>query len=154
VVPPARDVEFARTAAGFNNETGGARLSVMGGALVAATFAGGGEQPAVRIVAAIDGVPIAPPPSKRVLAAETAQAVAKMMEQTCSDGSATKTFGRSNTKVAGKTGTLTKTKRLRSRPEARDRRLRAAREPRELAPARPRGGAPPDRSLLQACQRA
>jgi peptidoglycan glycosyltransferase len=109
VLPAARDLEFARTAAGFTNADSGARLSVMGGALVAATFARDGEQPPVRLVSAIDGVAIAPPPSKRVLEAETARAVGKMMEQTCTDGSATKVFGRSRTKVAGKTGTLTRT---------------------------------------------
>jgi peptidoglycan glycosyltransferase len=74
---------------------------------VAATFAGDGELPAARLVASIDGVELPVPTGKRVLAADTAQTVAKMMEQTCDDGSATRVFGKNST-VAGKTGTLTK----------------------------------------------
>src|SRR5690606_10885152 len=46
-IPQTRDLEFARAAAGFT----GAKLSVLGGAVLAATFAAGGEQPAARLVA-------------------------------------------------------------------------------------------------------
>lgn len=108
VIPPNRDLDYARTAAGFANDSGGAKLSVMGGALVAATFAGDGELPAARLVASIDGIALPRAPSKRLVPADTARAVAKMMEQTCEDGSARRVF-KKGTKVAGKTGTLTKT---------------------------------------------
>lgn len=104
--PEARDLEHARVAAGFKN----AKLSVLGGALVASTFAGGGEQPMPRLVASIDNVPLVAPPARRMIPAATAQAVAKMMAETCIDGSAAKVFQKKKrVAVAGKTGTLTRT---------------------------------------------
>ena len=107
VVPAGRDLEFAKTAAGFSSD---AKLSVVGGAIVAATFAGDGEQPMPRIVASIDGNAVASAPSRRVISAKTARTVARMMAETCDSGSAAKSFGRSNTlRVAGKTGTLART---------------------------------------------
>ncbi|HEU0034073.1 MAG TPA: penicillin-binding transpeptidase domain-containing protein [Kofleriaceae bacterium] len=109
-LPSAKDLEFARAAAGFSNDNFGAKLSVLGGALVTATFAKAGEQPAPQLVAAIDGKPVPVPAAHRVISADTARAVARMMVQTCDDGSAAKSFGRGReVKVAGKTGTLTKT---------------------------------------------
>ena len=105
-IPGTKDVEFARAAAGFK----GARLSVMGGALLTATFANAGEQPLPRLIASIDGKAIDALPGKRIITAEQAQSVARMMAGTCNDGSAAKTFARKRkVSVAGKTGTLTKT---------------------------------------------
>ena len=105
-LPAEKDLEFARAAAGFK----GARLSVLGGGLVAATFANDGEQPTPSIVASVDGKPVAPAAKKRVITALQAQAVARMMAGTCTSGSAAKTFSRKKrVSVAGKTGTLTKT---------------------------------------------
>ena len=105
-MPKARDLELARTAAGFK----GAKLSVMGGALLTATFANAGEQPTPRLVASIDGKPVEAPPMRRAITAEQARAVARMMAGTCNEGSAAKTFNRKRkVAVAGKTGTLTKT---------------------------------------------
>jgi cell division protein FtsI/penicillin-binding protein 2 len=106
-LPQTKNLEFAKTAAGFLNS----RMSVAGGALLAATFADRGQQPQLRIVASIDGKPVPVPPSKRVLSADAAAEVAKMMVGTCDSGSAAKSFrGRRETRVAGKTGTLTSTK--------------------------------------------
>lgn len=103
-IPQTRDLEFARAAAGFT----GAKLSVLGGAVLAATFAAGGEQPAARLVASIEGAPIAPAAPRRLIAADTARAIARMMVGTCDEGSAARVFGRHRKlKVAGKTGTLT-----------------------------------------------
>ena len=106
-IPQARDLEFARAAAGFT----GAKLSVLGGALLAATFAADGEIPAARLIASVDGAPVPPPPpARRAIAAETARAIARMMVGTCDGGSASRVFGaRRKVKVAGKTGTLTHT---------------------------------------------
>jgi cell division protein FtsI/penicillin-binding protein 2 len=103
VISQARDLQFARAAAGFT----GAKLSVLGGALLAATFASGGEQPAARLIASIDGAAVAPAQPRRTLPAETARAVARMMAGTCDEGSAARVFGRRRAlRVAGKTGTL------------------------------------------------
>lgn len=105
-LPTQRDLELARAAAGFK----GTRLSVMGGALLTATFANAGEQPAPQIVASIDGKPVASPKPRRAITKEQAQAVARMMAGTCASGSAAKTFARRRkVSVAGKTGTLTRT---------------------------------------------
>ena len=110
VMPATHDLEFARVAAGFSSEAGGAKLSVVGGALLAATFADDGQQPTPRLIASIDGVAVASPPSHRVITQATARAVARMMVQTCDGGSAARSFGKSRpVRVAGKTGTLTRT---------------------------------------------
>ena len=98
-LPDTHDLAFAQAAAGFS----GVKLSVLGGALLAATFANAGECPAPRLVAA------APDPgAHRVLPEAIARAVGKMMVGTCRDGSAARSFGR-GTVVAGKTGTLART---------------------------------------------
>lgn len=105
-IPKERDLELARAAAGFK----GARLSVMGGALLTATFANGGEQPVPRLVASIDGKPVVAPTMRRAITAAQAKSVARMMAGTCDEGSAAKTFRRKRkVSVAGKTGTLTRT---------------------------------------------
>ncbi|HET9626433.1 MAG TPA: penicillin-binding transpeptidase domain-containing protein [Kofleriaceae bacterium] len=105
-IPPARDLSFAQTAAGF----AGSQLSAVGGALLAATFADDGEQPVPRVIASIDGAAVAAPARRRAVPAIVAKAVSKMMLATCEMGSAAKSFGRHQAiHVAGKTGTLTRT---------------------------------------------
>jgi penicillin-binding protein A len=105
-IPDARDLRFAKIAAGFD----GSRLSAVGGALLAATFADGGEQPVPRLIASIDGVAPPIPAPRRAVTPEVARAVGRMMLATCEGGSAAKSFGkRQPIRVAGKTGTLTRT---------------------------------------------
>lgn len=105
-IPDTRDLRFAKIAAGFD----GSRLSAVGGALLAATFADGGEQPVPRLIASIDGVAPPVPAPRRAVSAEVARAVGRMMLATCEGGSAAKSFGkRQPIRVAGKTGTLTRT---------------------------------------------
>jgi cell division protein FtsI/penicillin-binding protein 2 len=116
-MPAERDLDYAKVAAGFqagaDERVAGARLSTVGGALVAATFADGGEQPVPQLIAAIDGIDLPAPPRRRVMSKATARKVSAMMEKTCDDGSAAKSFGRRRqsdptTRAAGKTGTLTR----------------------------------------------
>lgn len=110
-IPTAKGVEFAKTAAGFQN----VELSVMGGALLANTVATGGIAAPPRLIAGFDGDPSAPPGGlgQRVLEETVADEVAKMMGEACTDGSAAKAFaGRDRipgVQVAGKTGTLSTT---------------------------------------------
>jgi len=97
-LPHDKNLAFAQAAAGFHD----VKLSAMGGALLAATFADGGQQPVPHLVA--DDAPAAKP----LLPAEVAKAVRRMMVGTCEFGSAAKSFGRRRSyTVAGKTGTLT-----------------------------------------------
>ena len=105
-LPQQKDLTFAKAAAGFT----GSRLSVLGGALLSATFAGNGEQPVPRLIESIDGKPYVVAKPKRVLPENVAHTVAKMMEQTCDSGSAAKVFRHYQVDVAGKTGTLATTK--------------------------------------------
>jgi cell division protein FtsI/penicillin-binding protein 2 len=108
-LPKQKDLEFAKAAAGFH----GSRLSVLGGAVLASTFADKGEQPVPRIIDSIGGKPVDAPKARRVLDEKVAKAVAEMMVGTCASGSAAKSFRRSKTsgvEVAGKTGTLTTNK--------------------------------------------
>lgn len=104
-LPQQHDLAFAQAAAGFR----GARLSVLGGALLASTFANAGEQPQPRLVASIDGQPLPIASPRRAIPADAARAVARMMVGTCANGTAAKTFGSGHVQVAGKTGTLTTT---------------------------------------------
>ncbi|CAN5715740.1 hypothetical protein BH11MYX1_BH11MYX1_44220 [soil metagenome] len=107
-LPHEKTVDFARAAAGF----AGSRLSVLGGALLAATFADEGNQPMPRLIASImtsDGTctNVASTAAKRVLPENVAKEVSRMMVGTCNFGSAARTFGkRAKVTVAGKTGTL------------------------------------------------
>jgi cell division protein FtsI/penicillin-binding protein 2 len=102
-LPHDKNVDFARAAAGF----AGSRLSVLGGALLAATFADEGNQPMPRLIDSIAGAKLDLVTAHRVLAANVAKAVARMMVGTCEFGSAARTFGRhAKVTVAGKTGTL------------------------------------------------
>ncbi|MCA9679897.1 MAG: hypothetical protein KC464_33005, partial [Myxococcales bacterium] len=112
-IPDAKGVEFGKTAAGFT----GTYLSPVGGALLANTFATGGEMVTPRLVDAIvdDGGrhDLTAAPSTRVLPAKVARTVAAMMVETCDSGSAAKAFrGKDglprSVKVAGKTGTLSR----------------------------------------------
>ena len=105
-LPKDKDLDFAKAAAGFK----GSKLSVLGGALLSATFASGGEQPIPRIIDSINGKPFSVGKPKRVLPENVAKSVAKMMEGTCSSGSAAKTFRKRSVDVAGTTGTLTTNK--------------------------------------------
>ncbi|HEY6173637.1 MAG TPA: penicillin-binding transpeptidase domain-containing protein, partial [Kofleriaceae bacterium] len=105
-IPSVRDLNFAQAAAGFT----GSQLSAVGGALLAATFADDGEQPAPWLVASIDGVAVPPPGKRRAVTSDVARAVGRMMQATCEFGSAARSFGRRQAiRVAGKTGTLTRT---------------------------------------------
>jgi cell division protein FtsI/penicillin-binding protein 2 len=105
-VPAARDLAFAQTAAGFV----GSQLSAVGGALLAATFADAGEQPVPRLIASIDGVALPVAARRRAITSEVAHAVGRMMMATCEFGSAARSFGKHQAiRVAGKTGTLTRT---------------------------------------------
>jgi peptidoglycan glycosyltransferase len=114
-LPADNGVEFARTAAGFT----GTHLSATGGALLANAIATGGQAVTPRIVDAIvDGgrrVEITGAKPRRAIDATVAAQVGRMMEQTCTRGTAAKAFhGRRDElpggiQVAGKTGTLAKT---------------------------------------------
>jgi peptidoglycan glycosyltransferase len=105
-VPAAHDLAFAQTAAGFV----GSQLSAVGGALLAATFADAGEQPVPRLIASIDGVALPMAARRRAITSEIARAVGRMMMATCEFGSAARSFGKHQAiRVAGKTGTLTRT---------------------------------------------
>lgn len=104
-LPREKNLEFAQAAAGFN----GSRLSVLGGALLAATFAGEGNQPRPKLIDASETTFDKEAP-RRVLAPQVARAVGRMMVATCEFGSAAKSFRRRQKHrmdVAGKTGTLT-----------------------------------------------
>ena len=115
-VPPTNDLDFAKTAAGFENS----HLSPMGGALLADTIATRGLAVTPHLVdAVIDGgrrtsvVGAAP---RRALPEGVAARVGRMMEQTCVRGTARKAFhGRhrelpGGVRAAGKTGTLSRSK--------------------------------------------
>lgn len=105
-LPREKDLSFAKAAAGFT----GSRLSVLGGALIGATFAAAGEQPAPRIIESINGKPFTTPKPRRVIPAKVAKEVAEMMVGTCQSGSAAKSFRKhKKVEVAGKTGTLSTT---------------------------------------------
>ena len=106
-IPTTRDLAYAKTAAGFQ----GSRLSAAGGALLAATIADGGNQPVPHLIASIDGTPVPTPKPRRAISEAMAREVAEMMVGTCDSGSAAKIFNKGSRtyKVAGKTGTLSRT---------------------------------------------
>lgn len=118
LVVPYGDLEFARTAAGFQGST----LSPLGGAFLASVIAHGGEATKIRVIEQKN-----PPPDGstddaaelvgRVLKPLTAERIRRMMEVTVHGGTCRHAFsdeaGRpylGNIRVSGKTGTL--------RPEA------------------------------------
>jgi cell division protein FtsI/penicillin-binding protein 2 len=115
---PAERLERARTAAGFWHM----HMSPLHGALVASTIAAGGEMPrAFMVDRVVDGAGkviyrAEPRMFRRVIPRATAQTVGEMMTHTVHGGTAHKWFFDPNgnaflpdTKVAGKTGTLTAT---------------------------------------------
>jgi penicillin-binding protein A len=100
--------QLANTAAGF----GPVRLSPMHAALLAAIVANGGVFVPPVLVDEVQGAP-SPPAAEpwRVVDEAVAAALAEMMRSTVTDGTARRTFHRSNSalrgvQVAGKTGTL------------------------------------------------
>lgn len=116
---PDDELEFARASAGFWHT----KLSPFQGANMAQTIANGGEMIRSYIVDRVideDETELYKAPTerhvfKRVLDERTAWAVARMMEQTVRNGTSFRTFhdraGRpflGDTRVAGKTGTLSK----------------------------------------------
>ncbi len=101
---PYNDLDFARTAAGFENS----QLSVFGGAQLAFIVANGGE---LRPLHFQSNVPALPP--QRVMSERTARRLRSAMEVTIHSGTARESFvdefGHSTVgavQVAGKTGTL------------------------------------------------
>jgi cell division protein FtsI/penicillin-binding protein 2 len=108
---PYNDLDFARTATGFENST----LSVLGGAYLAAIVANGGMAPRFRIVrrAGDYEAPEQPEFLGRVLSASTARRLSSMMEVTVRGGTAHHAFTDEDgdrflggLRIAGKTGTL------------------------------------------------
>jgi penicillin-binding protein A len=102
---PFNDLEFARTAAGFQNS----RLSVFGGAQLALTVASGGAPRGMHLERSVE--PIAP--GDRVISETTAARIRRSMELAVQSGTARDAFldehGRNYLgyiQVAGKTGTL------------------------------------------------
>ena len=120
---PQDPLEFARTAAGFWNST----LSPIEAAEISLIVARGGESVRPRIVDAIvdaRGTEVwtapAAPESTRAIAADTAEKVAEMMQQTVREGTSWRAFHDARggaflpgIVVAGKTGTLTEAERRR-----------------------------------------
>lgn len=114
---PSDPLEFARTAAGFWNTT----LSPLEAAELSAVVARRGERVRPRIVERVEspdgGVVWSPPsgePIHRVIAPETAEQLATMMQRTVAEGTCRRAFhdglGRAflpGISIAGKTGTLT-----------------------------------------------
>lgn len=105
LVVPYNDLEFARTATGFENST----LSVFGGAQLALTVATGGLHRTMHLVKHAPS----PQAEPRILSAQTAARLRRSMEITVHSGTAREAFvderGRSRLgpiQAAGKTGTL------------------------------------------------
>jgi cell division protein FtsI/penicillin-binding protein 2 len=110
---PRDSLEYARAAAGFWHSS----LSVLHGALIAATIANHGEMPAARLIAkAVDAhgvpVPMRRAAARRVLDPAVADQVGRMMQLTTTMGTARHSFRDRKgqpflpIEVAGKTGTL------------------------------------------------
>jgi penicillin-binding protein A len=102
---PYNDLDFARTAAGFENS----QLSIFGGAQLALAIASGGLSRAMHL----RGTPDETETERRILSALTAQRLRRAMEITVQSGTAHEAFmtpeGRQYLgylQVAGKTGTL------------------------------------------------
>jgi len=111
LVVPYNDLEFARTAAGFQGST----LSPLGGAYLASVIAQGGLAQRLRVVRRAPGfeAPDEPQVVRRAMEATTAWRLTRMMEVTVHSGTCRPSFadesGRAllpNLRVAGKTGTL------------------------------------------------
>lgn len=96
---PSERLAFARTAAGF----GDVPLSPLHGAMLAATFAGGGMAPVPRFD------PEEPMRATRLMDANTAHAVRRMMVRTVKAGSARRSFRERGRPALGKLGAGGKT---------------------------------------------
>lgn len=114
-VPRQDALEYARTAAGFWHST----LSPMHGAIIAATIARGGTTPPLRLVERItdaegSSLEMDGAPSRRVISAEAAGTVGRMMVGTTEFGTARLGFHDKHSgkklfpgmEIAGKTGSL------------------------------------------------
>jgi cell division protein FtsI/penicillin-binding protein 2 len=106
---PYNDLEFARTAAGFQGST----LSPLGAAYLTSIIARGGEAMRLRILDTQDKAEHGVEKLGRVISARTAQRIARMMEVTVRNGTSRAAFsderGRpylKDIRVSGKTGTL------------------------------------------------
>lgn len=107
---PYNDLDFARTAAGFQGST----LSPLGGAYLASIIAQGGVSRRFHLVRPSgDAPPDDSDSDKRVLSASTARRITRMMEVTVHSGTARLVFNDESghsllpgIRVAGKTGTL------------------------------------------------
>jgi peptidoglycan glycosyltransferase len=110
---PSRPLEFARAAAGFWHSS----LSVLHGAMLAATIANDGEMPLPRLIekaVGADGRPLVLPGRRawRAIPAQAAREVGRMMLLTTTIGTARTTFRDKRgqrllpVEVAGKTGSL------------------------------------------------
>lgn len=106
---PYNDLEFARTATGFQGST----LSPLGAAYLASIIAQGGIAPRLHLIAPDQSGTAADEAPQRVLKRATARRLTKMMEVTVRSGTSRQVFtdesGRSllpGVRVAGKTGTL------------------------------------------------
>ncbi len=106
---PYNDLEFARTAAGFQGST----LSVLGGAHLAYLIASGGRPRRMTLKATPELAPPASGDSEPVLRASTAERLRRMLEVTIHSGTSLDAFSDTrgasylgNIRVAGKTGTL------------------------------------------------
>lgn len=109
LVVPYNDLEFARTATGFENSA----LSPLGGAYLASIIARGGLAPRFHLLAPAPADDERETEPVRVLSATTARRMTRMMEVTVSSGTARTAFNDENgrsllpgVRVAGKTGTL------------------------------------------------
>jgi peptidoglycan glycosyltransferase len=105
---PDEPFAFASTAAGFSPDV---RLTPLHAALMAATVGNAGQLVPLRLVDSVDGQPLPVPAPRQVLSAETAHALAQMMELTVSEGTARRAFRERRqpalpVPVAGKTGSL------------------------------------------------
>jgi len=109
---PEDPFALATTAAGF----GEVRLSALHGALIAAVVANGGVLVPPELLEAVQGVPFpVRPDARRVVAQPVAEALARMLRTTTTEGTARKIFLRDRwsrrsplreVQVAGKTGSL------------------------------------------------
>jgi penicillin-binding protein A len=106
---PYNDLEFARTAAGFQGST----LSVLGGAQLAYLIASGGRPRRMTLKAAPELAPPAFADDPPALRASTAERLRRMLEVTIHSGTSLEAFSDprgvsylGSIRVAGKTGTL------------------------------------------------
>src|SRR5205807_947025 len=108
---PDSGLDFARSAAGF----GEVKLSPMHAALIAASVGNAGVAMEPSVLDSVNGEPVEPTGSMRLLNPETAATLRDMMKLTVSQGTATPVFRDrhrnvlGDIEVAGKTGSLCRT---------------------------------------------